>query len=84
MKKLEEEAKKFMEQKNNTFFKKLEEIIENVKLIQSMSDITLKKLKKITLYSLILLQPYKKTQLKQWMILLPLQKNTQKTKQPTK
>lgn len=47
MKKLEEEAKKFMEQKNNTFFKKLEEIIENVKLIQSMSDITLKKLKNI-------------------------------------
>lgn len=47
MKKLEEEAKKFMEQKNNTFLKKLEEIIENVKLIQSMSDITLKKLKNI-------------------------------------
>jgi hypothetical protein len=47
VKNLEEEAKEFMKKKNNTFFKKLEEIIENVKLIQSMCEITLKKLKKI-------------------------------------
>tara|TARA_B100000900_G_scaffold297537_1_gene256065 strand:+ start:5070 stop:5261 length:192 start_codon:yes stop_codon:yes gene_type:complete len=43
--KLEEEAKKFMQQKNNTASKKLEEIIENLRLINNLTEITFKKLK---------------------------------------
>jgi|TARA_R100000455_G_C6246500_1_gene104098 hypothetical protein len=46
---LEREAKKFMEEKNNTFPKKLEEVLENIKLIQSLSEITLKKIKDLKL-----------------------------------
>ena len=43
---LEKEAKEFMEKKNNTTSKKLEEIFENVKLVQGLTDIILKKLKR--------------------------------------
>ena len=44
---LEKEAKEFMEKKNNTTSKKLEEIFENVKLVQGLTDIILKKLKEL-------------------------------------
>ena len=47
MKKLEKEAKEFMEKKNNTFPKNLEEVFENIRLIQRLSEITLKKIKDI-------------------------------------
>ena len=36
-----------MEKKNNTTSKKLEEIFENVKLVQGLTDIILKKLKEL-------------------------------------
>tara|TARA_R100001163_G_C4999886_1_gene149422 strand:+ start:716 stop:880 length:165 start_codon:yes stop_codon:yes gene_type:complete len=45
--KLEEEAKKYMEEKNKTLPKKLEEIIENVKLLHSLTEVVLKKLKEL-------------------------------------
>ena len=44
---LEKEANEFMEKKNNTTSKKLEEIFENVKLVQGLTDIILKKLKEL-------------------------------------
>ena len=43
--KLEEEAKKFMKARKITASKKLEEILENLKLINSLAEITFKKLK---------------------------------------
>ena len=42
---LEEEAKKYMEKHNKTFPKRLEEIIENLKRIETIAEVTLKKLK---------------------------------------
>ena len=44
---LEEEAKKYMEKHNKTFPKRLEEIIENLKRIESIAEVTLKKLKEL-------------------------------------
>ena len=44
---LEEEAKKYMEKHNKTFPKRLEEIIENLKRIETIAEVTLKKLKEI-------------------------------------
>ena len=44
---LEKEAKEFMEKRNKTTSKKLEEIFENVKLVQGLTDIILKKLKEL-------------------------------------
>ena len=41
--KLEEEAKKFMKERKITSSKKLEEILENLKLINSLAEITFKK-----------------------------------------
>ena len=43
--KIEEEAKKFMKERKITASKKLEEILENLKLINSLAEITFKKLK---------------------------------------
>tara|TARA_X000001388_G_C2120979_1_gene81423 strand:- start:115 stop:279 length:165 start_codon:yes stop_codon:yes gene_type:complete len=45
--KLEEEAKKYMEKHNKTFPKKLEEIIENLKRIEFIAEVTLRKLKEL-------------------------------------
>ena len=44
---LEEEAKKYMEKHNKTFPKRLEEIIENLKRIETIAEVTLKKLKQL-------------------------------------
>tara|TARA_Y100000356_G_scaffold134813_1_gene145173 strand:+ start:972 stop:1136 length:165 start_codon:yes stop_codon:yes gene_type:complete len=44
---LEEEAKKYMEKHNRTFPKRLEEIIENLKRIETIAEVTLKKLKEL-------------------------------------
>ena len=44
---LEEEAKKYMEKHNRTFPKRLEEIIENLKRIEKIAEVTLKKLKEL-------------------------------------
>ena len=44
---LEEEAKKYMEKHNKTFPKRLEEIIENLKRIETIAEVTLKKLKEL-------------------------------------
>ena len=44
---LEEEAKKYMEKHNKTFHKRLEEIIENLKRIETIAEVTLKKLKEL-------------------------------------
>ena len=44
---LEEEAKKYMEKHNKTFPKSLEEIIENLKRIETIAEVTLKKLKEL-------------------------------------
>ena len=45
--KLEEEARKYMEKHNRTFPKRLEEIIENLKRIETIAEVTLKKLKEL-------------------------------------
>ena len=47
MKRLEEEAKKFMEGKENTLDKKLEELVENTRLLKSLSEVILKKAKEL-------------------------------------
>ena len=44
---LEEEAKKYMEKHNKTIPKRLEEIIENLKRIETIAEVTLKKLKEL-------------------------------------
>ena len=44
---LEEEAKKYMEKHNKTFPKRLAEIIENLKRIETIAEVTLKKLKEL-------------------------------------
>mgnify|MGYP001404820195 FL=1 len=44
---LEDEAKKFMEGKKNSFPKIMEEIIDNVKRIEVIAEVTLKKLKEL-------------------------------------
>ena len=45
--KLEEEARKYMEKHNRTFPKRLEEIIDNLKRIETIAEVTLKKLKEL-------------------------------------
>ena len=44
---LEDEAKKFMEGKKNSFPMIMEEIIDNVKRIEVIAEVTLKKLKEL-------------------------------------
>jgi|TARA_R100000654_G_scaffold15429_1_gene32807 hypothetical protein len=44
---LEDEAKKFMEGKKNSFPKRMEEIINNLKDIEAIAEITLKKLREL-------------------------------------
>ena len=43
--KLEEEARLFMQGKSNTFDKKLEELVENTRLLKNLSEVILKKAK---------------------------------------
>lgn len=45
---LEKEAKDYMEKRKNTFPKKIEDIIENLKLVENLVSITLKKLKELS------------------------------------
>ncbi len=47
MKKLEEEARLFMQGKSNTFDKKLEELVENTRLLKNLSEVILKKAKEL-------------------------------------
>ena len=47
MHKLEQEAKKFMQGKNNTFFKKLDELVENTRLLKNLSEVILRKAKEL-------------------------------------
>jgi len=44
---LEDEAKKFMEGKKNSFPRIMEEIIDNVKRIEVIAEVTLKRLKEL-------------------------------------
>ena len=44
---LEEEAKRFMQGKSNTFDKKLEELVENTRLLKNLSEVILKKAKEL-------------------------------------
>jgi|TARA_R100001015_G_C4612686_1_gene168241 hypothetical protein len=44
---LEDEAKKFMEGKKNSFPKRMEEIIDNLKRIEVIAEVTLRKLKEL-------------------------------------
>ena len=45
--KLEEEARLFMQGKSNTFDKKLEELVENTRLLKNLSEVILKKAKEL-------------------------------------
>jgi|TARA_R100000455_G_C6253588_1_gene109840 hypothetical protein len=47
MHKLEQEAKKFMQGKNNTFSKKLDELVENTRLLKNLSEVILRKAKEL-------------------------------------
>ena len=45
--KLEEEARLFMQGKSNTVDKKLEELVENTRLLKNLSEVILKKAKEL-------------------------------------
>ena len=47
MQKLEQEAKKWIEKSRENNNSKLEEVVENIKLIRNVSEATLKKMKDI-------------------------------------
>ena len=47
MMKLEKEAQLFMKGKSNTFDKKLEELVENTRLLKNLSEVILRKAKEL-------------------------------------
>ena len=47
MQNLEQEAKKFMEGKETILSKKLDELVENTKLLKNLSEVILKKAKEL-------------------------------------